>query len=306
MYLYGGAVVQANSSLDLSEGGLVIKKGDFVCGKNNAVLNGDVSVTGNLDLGSNSCAINGNATVSGAVTLGSKGTVSGNLTAGSVTPNPPRSQVGGTYTQSSAVPVSPPWTDIPYTPSDWAGFQVLTLTGSSCTQPGGSLSGLDPSKPTIVNALGCPNGILVSNNTTFRLTNDVVIFAPMFNWGSINQLNFASSTTTEHRLWFITPDNLQDSAPTCQTGESDFSINNSFQIQSPIDAMLYTPCAFNGGNGFTWRGQIYAGSYSNVQNNPSFTFISLGVAGYDLGSGTKTTGVTTPQPGTLVSNRNIN
>jgi hypothetical protein len=310
MYLYGGAVVQANSSLDLSEGGLVIKKGDFVCGKNNTVLNGNVTITGNLDLGSNSCAINGSAWVSGSVTLGSKGSISGNLTAGSVSPNPPGSQVGGTYTQSSATPDSAPWTDISYTPSDWVDsngdpYQVVTLSGSSCAQVGGWFGGF-AGQPTIINALACPNGIQVTNNTTFQLTSDVVIFANTFNWGSINQLNFASSDTTERRLWFITPDNVQDGVPTCQTPtQGDFSINNSFQIQSPVDAMLYTPCAFNGKNGFVWRGQIYAGSYSNVQNNPAFTFIPVGVAGYDLGNGSKTTTVTKPQPGSLVSNRNV-
>lgn len=309
MYLYGGATVQANSSLDLSEGGLVIKKGNFVCGKNNAVLNGNVTVTGNLDLGSNSCAINGSAWVSGAVTLGSKGSVSGNLTAGSVSPNPPGSQVGGTYTSSVTVPTTAPWTDIPYTPTDWRDssgtpYQVVTLSGSSCTQPGGWFGGWD-GESTIINALACPDGIQVSNNTTFKLRSDVVIFAPVFDWGLINQLNFASADTTEHRLWFITPDNVQDAVPTCASGEGDFSINNSFQIQAPIDAMLYTPCAFNGKNGFIWRGQIYAGSYSDVENNPSFTYIPVGVAGYDLGTGSQTDTVTTPQPGSVVSNRNV-
>lgn len=310
MYLYGGAIVQANSSLDLSEGGLVIKKGNFVCGKNNAVLNGNVSVTGNLDLGSNSCAINGSAWVSGAVTLGSKGSVSGNLTAGSVSPNPPGAQVGGTYTSSTTIPTTAPWTDIPYTPGDWLEsdgdpYQVVTLSGSSCTQVGGWFGGMT-GRPTIINALGCSDGIQVTNNTTFKLTSDVVIFAPVFDWGSINQLNFASADTTQHRLWFMTPDNLADGVPTCGSGEGAFSINNSFQIQSPIDAMLYTPCAFNGKNGFTWRGQIYAGSYSDVENNPSFTFIPIGVAGYDLGTGSSTDNVTTPQPGSLISNRNLN
>ncbi|HEU0205765.1 MAG TPA: polymer-forming cytoskeletal protein [Pseudolysinimonas sp.] len=309
MYLYGGATVQANSSLDLSEGGLVIKKGNFVCGKNNAVLNGNVSVTGNLDLGSNSCAINGSAWVSGAVTLGSKGSVSGNLTSGSVSPNPPGAQVGGTYTSTSTIPATAPWTDIPYTPTDWRDstgdlYQVVTLSGASCTQVGGWFGGL-AGKPTIINALGCTNGIQVSNNTTFKLTSDVVIFAPVYNWGSINQLNFASSDTTAHRLWLMTPDNLTDAKPTCGSGEGDFAINNSFQIQAPISAMLYTPCAFNGKNGFVWRGQIYAGSYSDVENNPSFTFIPVGVAGFNLDTADQTDDVTTPQPGSLVSNRNV-
>ena len=312
MYLYGGGVVQANSSFDFSKtpgAGLVVKKGDLVCGKNNTTINGDVLVNGNLDVGTNSCAINGNAWVSGAVTLGPKGTISGNLVAGSVTPNPPGSQVGGTVTLGGAVPSAAGWTDISYVPSDWVDsnghpYQVITLSGSSCTQNGGPLGGA-PNQPTIINALACPNGIQVTNNTTFRLTSDVVIFAPMFSWGSTNQLNFASSDSTEHRLWFMTPDNVADGNPTCQSTEGDFAINNSFQIQAPIDAVLYTPCAFAGNNGFAWRGQIYAGSYSSVMNNPSFTFVPVGIAGYDLNNGTRTPPLTDSQPGTLISNRNI-
>lgn len=312
IYLYSGGVVQANSALDLSESpgaGLEIKKGNFVCGKNNTVVNGNVMVVGNLDLGTNSCAINGNASVTGAVTLGSKGTISGNLQAGSVSPNPPRSQVGGTVTIGTVAAAPADWTDVGYAPSSWVDstgdrYQVVTLSGDSCTQHGGWFGGYSGT-PTIVNALGCPDGIQVTNNTTFKLTSDVVIFANVFDWGSINQLNFASADTTERRLWFITPDNVADGQPTCQSTQGAFSINNSFQIQAPIDAMLYTPCAFNGNNGFTWRGQIYAGSYSSVMNNPTFTFVPMGIAGYDLGSATATPILTTPQPGSLVSNRNV-
>ncbi|HCG00690.1 MAG TPA: hypothetical protein DEV93_09120, partial [Chloroflexi bacterium] len=51
MYLYGGAAVEANSSLDLSEStsaGLMIKNGDLYCNKNGTVINGSVLVNGNL------------------------------------------------------------------------------------------------------------------------------------------------------------------------------------------------------------------------------------------------------------------
>lgn len=55
MYLYGGGVVEANSSLDLSESastGLMVKNGDLNCNKNNTVINGSVLVNGNLTFGS--------------------------------------------------------------------------------------------------------------------------------------------------------------------------------------------------------------------------------------------------------------
>ncbi|NEM90857.1 hypothetical protein [Galbitalea soli] len=313
VYLYAGGIVQANSSMDMSESpgaGLVVKKGNLVCGKNNTVINGDIVVDGNLDLGSNSCAINGNAWVSGAVTLGSKGNVSENLSSSSVTPNPPGKQVGGTYTQSGVLPSTPNWVDIPYTPSDWVDslgtpYEVKTLSGSSCTQYGGSTGGTIPGNPIIINALACTNGIQVTNNTTFKLTSDVVFFAPMFSWGSINQLNFASADGAGHHVWFVTPDNTADGKPTCASGEGDFAVNNSFQIQAPIDAMLYTPCSFSGKNGYTWRGQLYAGGYSDLENNPTYSFTSVGIAGYDLTAGQKSTTILTPQIGTVISNRNV-
>jgi hypothetical protein len=69
--------------------------------------------------------------------------------------------------------------------------------------------------------------------------------------------------------------------------------------------MLYTPCAFDGNNGFTWRGQIYAGTTSTAVNNPSFTYAPVGIAGENLDTGGASVGVTTPQPGSLVSNRNL-
>lgn len=312
MYLYGGGTVEANASLDLSEssgGGLVIKNGNFVCAKNNSVLNGDVVIIGNLDFQNKDCAINGNASVSGSVALGSHGSISGDLTAGSVSPNPPGSKVGGTYTQSAAIPASAPWTDVAYTPADWVDstgipYQIVTLSGSSCTQPGGNFGGLGGA-PTIINALACSSGIQVTNNTTFKLTSDVVIFAPKFSWGAINQLNFASSDSTKHKLWFITPDTTVDAIPTCSAALGNFAINNSFQIQSPIDAMLYTPCAFDGTNGFVWRGQLYAGGYSNVKNNPAFTYAQVGIAGHNLETGGPTNTVLTPTPGSLISNRNV-
>src|SRR5690606_17155262 len=120
-----------------------------------------------------------------------------------------------------------------------------------------------PGAPVVINALGCPAGPTAGNNTTVKLTSDVVIYANVFNFEPINSFTFTSSTTARHRLWFVTPDNVVNSVPDCQPGQGSFSVKNGFAINEPIDAMLYTPCAFEGKNGFTWRGQLYAGSYSH-------------------------------------------
>ena len=326
MYLYGGGKVEANSSLDLSESdGIIIKSGNLDCTKNNTVINGDVTVQGNLNF-TGSCTVNGNATVQGTATLGS-GNILGNLTAGAVSPNPPGTKVGGTYTQSAATPVTPPWTDVSYRPQDWvdssgALYQVKTApTDISCTLPNGSLGGSSLGHPVIINMLGCPGGPLASNNTNVQLTSDVVIFAQQFNFASVNSLVFSSQNSSVHRIWFITPDYVADGAPTCQTGapyyQGDFAVKNgytasdpttttdTFQTTNTVQAMLYTPCAFQGKNGFTWNGQIYAGTYSYVQNNPVFTFTPIGIAGVNLDTGLTTTVVTSAQLGTQISNRNL-
>ena len=321
--LYKGGTIEANSSLDLSEsGGLLIQNGNLDCAKNNTVINGDLVVKGNLTF-SGTCSVNGNATVTGAAVLGS-GSIVGNLTAASVSPNPPGTKVGGVYTQSAAAPSVPPWTDVTYTPSDWldssgALFQVLTAPADlSCNLSSGNLGGTaSPGKSVIINMLACPGGPSASNNTSISLTSDVVIFAQQFNWASVNSLSFGSSNTSVHRLWFITPDYVSDLVPTCNRAaaapstQGDFAVKNSyaasevFSTTNLVQAMLYTPCAFVGKNGFTWNGQIYAGDYSYLQNNPTFTNDSVGIAGYDLGTGARSTIVTNPKPGSSISNRDL-
>ncbi|MCU1585289.1 MAG: hypothetical protein JWM49_1845 [Microbacteriaceae bacterium] len=321
--LYGGGQVEANSSLDLSESaGLIVQNGNVVCDKNNAVINGDVTVNGNLNF-TNSCTINGDTTVSGSATLGS-GKIVGNLTAASVSPNPPPiSQVTGTYTQTAVAPVVPPWVDVSYTPSDWIDssgtpFQLKTApTDISCTLPNGTLGATGVGRSVIINMLGCTGGPSVSNNTTVSLTSDVVIFAQQFNFGSVNSLTFNSADTSVHRIWFITPDYVANHQPTCNRSaaapntQGDFVVKNSltasdvFATTNRVQAMLYTPCAFVGKNGFTWNGQIYAGAYSYVQNNPTFTYAPIGIAGYDLKTGDSIPSVLTPQPGAQISNRDL-
>lgn len=314
MYLYGGGVVEANSSLDLSEStnaGLMIKNGDLFCNRNNTVINGSVAVSGNLTFG-NKCSVNGSAWVGGSATLGS-GLIAHDLNAGSVSPNPPGTHVGGTYTQGGSLPAIPKWTELKYTPTDWldstgAPFEVKPLPG--CALPNGTLGGTILGKPIIFNALACAFGPTVTNNTTVKLTSDVVIFAERFQW-DVNSLRFESATAAQHSVWFITPDYLPGNTPSCQrtlpspNTQGNFKVDNGFSINAKISAFMYTPCAFDGNNGFTWHGQIYSGEFSNVKNNPSFTFVPMGVAGADLNTGDLTAPVPYPKPGAVVSIRDL-
>lgn len=313
MYLYGGGAFEANSSLDLSEGGstgLIVKNGDFLCDKNNTVINGSILVNGNLTF-TNKCSVNGNAWVSGAAALGS-GKIDKNLVAASVTPNPPGTQVGGTYTPGGAMPSAPGWVDLDYTPTAWldssgAAYEVRTVSGAGCVLSSGTVSGTITGNPVIINALGCVGGPTATNNTTVKLKGDVVIFAKKFDFSGVNSLIFQSATTAGHRLWFITPDNVADGTPTCQSDQGNFTVKNGFAITAPIAALLYTPCAFDGKNGFTWNGQIYAGKYSFAMNNPSFTFVPVGAAGVNFDAGDDSVPIVTkPQPGQVVSMRDLN
>lgn len=317
MYLYKGGVVEANSNIDLTESsgpaGIVIKDGNFDCDKNNSVINGSISVQGNLTFTQN-CTVNGNAWVSGTAALGS-GKIEQKLTSVSVTPYPPvPTHVGVEYIQSGVIPAAPGWVDIPYAPATWRDsngdlFEVKSLTTSSaeCTLPNGNLGGTVSGKPVILDARGCTGGgPSLNQNTTVKLTSDVVIYADRFDWPSNNKLSFESSSTAVRRIWFITPDYVADGQPTCDPStQGDFSIKNTFSVEAPVSSFLYTPCAFDAKNTFSWRGQIYSGAYSYVKNNSSFVFVPVGVAGYDLSSGTPTPDITHPQPGILLSNRNL-
>ncbi|KGJ82351.1 hypothetical protein GY21_00860 [Cryobacterium roopkundense] len=313
LYLYKGGVVEANSSFDMTESpgaGLMVKSGNFDCAKNNAVVNGSVIVNGNLTFTS-TCTVNGSAWVSGTASLGS-GLIRDDLTAGAVSPNPPGARVGGTYTNSAVIPTIPTWTELGYSPTSWVDstgtpYEIKTvLTPSACVLPNGSLGGTVAGKPLILNALGCLGGPTAANNTTVSLTSDVVIYANKFDFSEVNSLQFSSSTSALHKIWFITPDLLANSQPTCTAlTQGDFSVKNGFAINDPIDALLYTPCAFSGANGFTWSGQIIAGNYSSVKNNPTFTFTQIGVPGVNLDTGSVLSTIAIPQPGAVVSIREI-
>lgn len=311
MYFYGGVGVESNSVLDLSESksaGLMIKDGNLDCMKNNGVFNGSVLVRGDLNF-SKDCRVNGSAWVTGMADLGSKGFVAGDLTAPSSNPADPTNQVGGDYLPGGAIPDVPGWSEIGWAPDSWLDadgqkYEVRTLSGVTCKLPNGSLGGTVSGKPVIIDARGCPEGgPAADNNTTVKLTSDVVIYAKQFDWK--NKVEFKSSSTAARRLWFVTPDgDLTDNKPTC-VAPGDFTVWNNLVITAPVAAFLYTPCAFQGVNGFTWNGQIYSGKYSNVKNNPSFAYTPIGIAGTDLDTGAPTPIIDNPQPGAVVSIRDL-
>jgi len=323
LYLYKGGSVEANASFITTGSpgaGIMVKDGDLACDKNNSEILGNVYVVGNLSFADTgqACKISGNAWVAKMATLG-KGYISGNLTAAAVSPTSPKSSgnVGGTYTQSSSIPPVPKWTEIGYDPASWSdsagtAYPVKPVsTAADCDVANSTFAGLiDLGTPVIINALECPDGLTASKNTTIALTSDVVIYANKFDFtpGNSNvKLTFDSSNSTGHRIWFITPDaDLTDGGPTCDVSkQGGLTAKNNFSVTNPVSALLYTPCSFEGNNGFNWRGQIIAGKPSQLMNNPSFTFVQMGVAGVNLDTGEATPKATVAQPGTVVSNREV-
>ncbi len=314
--LYRGGDVNANSSFDLSEsGGLVIQHGDLTCSKPNTTINGSVQIGGNLLFSANHCRITGDASVSGAAVLGT-GTIGGCLSSASGGPYTPP-QVGSCPSATTIKP-APPWTDVAYTPTDWvassgAAFQVTTLiTPAACTLSTGDLGGTPSGSGLILNMLGCATGPIVGQNQTFSLTSDVVIFANQFDFSSVNGLTFQSKDSSVHKLWFVTPDTVKDSQPTCGVNQGPFNTKNNLSAgnvivtTNAIQAMIYTPCAFLAANGFVLNGQIYAGQLSVLQNNPQFTFAQIGIAGCDLSTGTcSPSPPSLPKPGSVISNRDL-
>jgi len=295
MYLYGGVVFRNNANLLVSARGraaIQIKNGNLEC-SNNTVIEGDVVVSnGNLNI--SGCAIEGNAWASGAATLGQ---VTGNLTSGSVNVSATTlpSRVGGLFTQyltGTVIPPVPGWVDVGYVPGDWvdsAGVPYkVTPIGVNCTIDAARLAAAaNGAQPVIINALSlCPLGVKASGDV--NLTNDVVIFAHRFDF--INNVRFKSSTTSQHKLWFVTPDTVADGAPTCGAPQGHFSMKNGFTIAPTVDAMLYTPCRLEAMNTFEWRGQLYANGANDFKNNTRFESVALGLPRINLDTGTATGG----------------
>ena len=300
MYFHGSVSFKNNGNLIVAAGGppaIQVSDGDFSC-DNGSLIQGDVVVaSGNLSIAT--CTMQGNVWASGTATLG---TITGNLTA--LNPTRPAG-VSGTYTTGGTIPAVPNWVSFGYTPANWVdstgtAFKIVPI-GADCKLSPTMMSAVAATgtTPVIINAMACTAGVIASDSSV-SLPNDIAVFAPKFNWS--NNLTFKSSVTTQPRkLWFITPDITNTDPPTCNYAQQgNFIINNSFEIDSTVSAMLYTPCQFVANNTFKWRGQMYAnGSLNSFWNNTGFTYAGLGLPGVNLGTGTNTAGGSGGSPATL-------
>ncbi|TFC04616.1 hypothetical protein [Cryobacterium mannosilyticum] len=306
----GAAIYLANGA-NFNNGGLItssatvpaiqVKTGNLDCDNNTVITGSVVVVTGSISL--KSCTVTQDAWAFGTTTFPPPGgTIGGILRAsGSRPPSHPLAR----WNPTMPMPTVPVWTEFGYNRNDWmtsAGVlfdeNIRPTTAGNCPLPQNN-----GANPIIFNALNCGG---VSDSGDVTLSNDLVVVAKKFTFA--NSMNFRSSTAAVHRVWFITPDLVPaGNTATCSPGQGNFTIGNNLQIDAPIIAMLYTPCGISTGNGFTWRGQMYAGTISNW-NNAVFGYIGVGLPGADLGAGTYTPGGSSGSPpvlGTLVSSRDL-
>jgi hypothetical protein len=310
-----GAAIYLASGAGFNNGGTItsaatvpavqVKTGDLACDNNTVITGNVVVVTGSISL--KSCTVTGNAWAFGNTIFPPPGGVIGGILRAAGTK--PGTHPAARWNPTMAMPSVPVWTEFGYDRNDWvtpAGVlyaeDVKPATAGNCAIPSSNVSG-----PVIFNALACGGASSPTTGTVVTLSNDLVVVAKQFNFN--NSLDFRSSGTEPHRVWFITPDLTPtgNTATCARPAQGDFTIGQQFKIVEPITAMLYTPCAIHTGNGFTWRGQIYAGAISNW-NNANFGYLGIGLPGANLDDGTYTPGGSSGSPtvlGALTSQRDL-
>ncbi len=319
--LSGGASVGGNAtaaSIDFSNGGTV--NGNVqVTGLANFKNSG--TVTGNLTAGTltfkSGGLVKGHAWVYGATTLDWGSKIEKNLRTATLSkPNNSSGLVGGTTTVASSsansspyatnpsapsAPLVPDWVDFDYDPTEWDGFVVKTITGSTCSyaQVVSAINSAAGSK-VVVNALGCSRGISIGGSDIVTLSADTAIFAHEFSLSGGG--GFTASTAK--RLWLITPDETDDNQPTCTSGNNSYGISGGFSFSTKLSVMLYTPCDVSLGSSTTFRGQVFSGRAS-MAGGSSLGYVAVGLPGVDLNTGQETTVSATEIDRTIVSSRNV-
>ncbi len=197
----------------------------------------------------------------------------------------------------------PDWVDFGtkashYTSATWSGFTIYTL-GTTCgsTELTAALAAFG-SNPGVIDARLCSGGFDVGNGT-FNFQNDIAIIAKTITLKG-NTL-FQSSSATIHDMWLINPDTIANSKPDCSGQAID--IGGSFEVPN-LNLMFYSPCALTISSGLDFRGQVFTNS-SSISGDATFTYVQVGLPGYNLSTGLSTTVEYTEADRTIVSQRNV-
>ncbi len=289
----GQGVAAGSNAVDLGAGiggvqGSVYSSGDV---QNSSLIQGGVSLSG---------------TSANSVKVGSSGRVMGNVVSSGSVAVAPGGAIDGTTTTNFTgfaplpAPRVPDWTDIPYpNPSAWKGYTVLTwpVSTSSCavgnsnafweslTAQSANLGNL------LIDARGCgAAGLDFQNNiTNIQLSSNISFIAWKFN---VNRIVATTNTTATRYLWFMVPDNYNDTGPdgkptpTCPTTVNPstpvgtITLTNEANIAPTVAAMAYTPCKIISDRNY-WRGQLYGGTIEFLQQ-AQLTYVPVGVNGVDF------------------------
>ncbi|GAA4177735.1 hypothetical protein GCM10022287_26970 [Gryllotalpicola koreensis] len=203
-----------------------------------------------------------------------------------------------------ATPTVPNWIDYAYSASDWPGFTVVTLPAGSCdwtTFYNADIS-LGGSKG-IIDARNCTGTITISTaRDKLPVNNDLVILGKSFDLGA----SFGFTATSAHRLWLITPDTTMNGQPDCpgSNGAGTFTVEGGATLDPHISVMIYSPCFVNITSGIDWYGQVFAGEVQ-VNGSANLHFVSVGLPGYNLDTGTALPPTVTSSPSVITSRQSI-
>lgn len=289
-----GSVV-AGGNLDISNGPDTILGNVSAAGTGTAVIRGtiggDVHTGGGIGFGWENKTIGGTVTADGTVSLGSarlQGLLSVPATQ---TLNMQSGQAQGGIARPPAVtppetPVFEQWFDYSFSPSDWPGFAVRTLSNSgsgplTCNHYNSwpstgwyDLAAL--TVPTVIDARACSN--LSANagmQPTVDISTDIVFLARSFDLTRLTLNNSGG----DPRVWWVVEDTTANGFPTCSGGAGNIAINHTV-MGDGITAMAYTPCVVSVHGSSRWTGSFYGGSF-NYGGGLSFFGSSIVLPGQD-------------------------
>jgi Tfp pilus assembly major pilin PilA len=221
---------------------------------------------------------------------------------GSVTVAP--GGIGSVAPAAPEAPTVPDWVDVGYDLADWPGFEVSTM-GHGCKLADIQEAANLFTGPGIIDARDCPQGVFLKENTVhLSLPNDLAIFASRFKIGLDAQIDAPGAT--DRKLWLITPDETADGLPTCRNASGNSDVTQSFIVQAPVSAMLYSPCSIDLSFSAQWRGQFYGGTVS-TGGSSQLHYTGVGIPGTDItAGGTPGNDATEAKLGDRISIRDLN
>lgn len=252
--------------------------------------NGFASTDSHVYVGGDVQVSNGNANIS-------QGTIGGKVKAVTITPasfcqNSPSKCVTG----SNAAP-PPPAVGYPQLGNDtapWVANGYVVANNGSYLDNCSNTSASDNPGNWIVNHASTLSSktVLLTHCTLFfpqnakniNLKQDLAIFAS----GGIdleNSLDFASTDSTKHYIYFIQPYNSVTSSSPCGTyttqqgNQLGIWLGNLVTMESTVSELLYTPCDIHKENQSSTYGQVYAGGTVYIDNKSSAFYVPIPVFG---------------------------